>query len=439
MKKFFIIIPVLFILLISGIFVLLFTFDANQYKDLLVEKIENIIDKDVKIGDVSLNFLPALSLRIDEISVKNSNKTWGDSILDAYSVNAGVKLIPLIKKDIEVQYLSIKKLTINIGEESSSSLKPIFRDIELKGAMTSGDIIIRRLTGLVGGGYFSAKGTLEDVFLQQRLDVDLALKDIKVSELLPEAESGRPQFEAMLDMDMQVSIKGLDVRKSLDTLVATGTARLEKGVLINVNLLNLALSKLSSILPGLVEELKAKLPPRYSELLKQNYTVFRPMETDFNIKGRKVFFQETEISSDAFYMIGSGYLSIERDLEVSCDLFIPKDLSKAFVDEVYELKYLQNNQGMITMPVDISGRIPDVSVRPDLDYAMKRLAVATGERLLKSIFKKDEPSDATGGPDAETSDASGETQGQEDEEQRKPEPEEVLIRTIFDIISGPDK
>ena len=436
MKTFFIIILVLFILLISGIFVFLFTFDANKYKDLLVEKIEEIIDKDVKIGDVSLNFLPALSLRIDEISVKDSNKTWGDAILDAYSINAGVKLIPLIKKDIEVQHLSIKELIINIKGESSS-LKPVFRDIELKGAMTSGDVIIKRLTGLVAGGHFSAKGTLEDVFLRQHLDVDLALKDIRVRDLLPEAKPGMPQFEAMLNMNMQTSIKGLDVQKSLDTLVATGTARLEKGVLRNVNLLNLALSKLSSILPGLVEELRAKLPLRYSELLKQNYSAFKPIETDFNIKGRKVFFQETEISSDAFFMIGSGYLSIERDLEVSCDLFIPKDLSKAFVDEVYELKYLQNNQGMITMPVDISGRIPDVSVRPDLDYAMKRLAVATGERLLRSIFKKEEPSDA-GASEPDTG-GSGETQSQEEETQRKPEPEEVLIRTIFDIISGPDK
>ncbi len=437
MKTFFIIILVLFILLISGIFVFLFTFDANQYKDLLVEKIEDVIDKDVKIGDVSLSFLPVLSLRIDEISVKDSNKTWGDAILGAYSVNAGVKLIPLIKKDIEVQHLSIKELTINIGGEPSSSLKPIFRDIELKGAMISGDIVIKRLTGLVAGGYFSAKGTLEDVFLRQHLEVDLVLKDIKVSDLLPEAGHGRPQFEAMLNMDMHASIKGLDMQGSLDTLVATGTARLEKGVLRNVNLLNLALSKLSSILPGLVGELKAKLPHRYSELLKQNYTAFRPIETDFNIKDRKVFFQETEISSDAFYMIGSGYLSTERDLRVSCDLFIPRDLSKAFVSEVYELKYLQNNQGMITMPVDVSGRIPDVSVRPDLDYAMKRLAVATGERLLRSIFKKDEPSDA-GASESDT-EGSGETQGQKEETQKKPEPEEVLIRTIFDIISGSGK
>jgi len=437
MKTFFIVVLVLFILLISGIFVFLFTFDANKYKDLLVEKIEEAIDKDVKIGDVSLNFLPALSLRIDEISVKDSNKTWGDTILDAYSINAGVKLIPLIKKNIEVQHLSIKELIINIRGESSVSLKPVFRDIELKGAMTSGDIVIKRLTGLVAGGHFSAKGTLEDVFLRQHLDVDLALKDIKVSDLLPEAESGMPQFEAKLNINMQASIKGLDVQKSLDTLVAIGTARIEEGVLKNVNLLNLALSKLSSILPGLVEELRAKLPPRYSELLKQNYSAFKPIETDFNIKDRKVFFQETKISSDAFYMIGSGYLSIERDLEVSCDLFIPGDLSKAFVDEVYELKYLQNNQGMITMPVDISGRIPDVSVRPDLDYAMKRLAVATGERLLKSIFRKEGPSDA-GASDPDTG-GSGETQGQEEETQRKPEPEEVLIRTIFDIISGSDK
>lgn len=436
MKKIFIALLLLFLIVIAALLVFLFTFDANQYKDLLIERIEDSIGKDVKMGNISLNFLPGLALRIDELSIKDNDKTWGDAVLDAESISAGVKLLPLIKKDIQLQHLNIKELNVNITKDFTSLAQPVFRDIELKGTMREGDIAIRRLTGLAAGGHFSVKGSVKDIFRDQYSEFDIRLKEINVDELVPAVPPDRPQFEGKLSMDMHCSARGLDAQEILDTLSAKGTAVLDKAVLKNINVLNVALGKLNSILPGLVQKLKSSIPERYSGLLKQNYTAFKPIETGFDIKDGRLFFQKTTIESDAFYMIGSGSVSIKGDLEISADFFIPADLSAAFIDGVHELKYLQNNRGMITMPVTIIGRIPDISVKPDMDYVMQRLAVATGEELLRSIFRKGEPRSAESDNSGETG-PEGETQSQQQQEKRKPEPEEVLIKTIFDIISGP--
>ncbi len=78
------------------------------------------------------------------------------------------------------------------------------------------------------------------------------------------------------------------------------------------------------------------------------------------------------------------------------------------------------------MPVHIGGSLSDVSIKPDIDYVIKKLAVSTGQELLKTIFRKEEPQQET-----ET--------GSEEGEQRQQEvdPAQAIIKTIFDIISAP--
>jgi hypothetical protein len=424
MRAFFIAIPILFVVVVIGLLVFILTFDVNQYKDPLVEKIEEVIAKDVKMGNISLNLFPGLTLRIDELSIKDSDKTWVDAILDAESVNIGIKLLPLMKKDIQVQYLNVRELNMNIARDFPSA---VFKDIELKGAMRGDNIVLHRLSGMVAGGYFSAKGTLKELSSNQYSVFNITLKDINIAELLPGISPDTPQLEGRLSLNMQCSAKGLDVQKVLDTLSANGTARLDKAALGNINILNVALGNLNSILPGLVSRLKERLPQQYSKVLKQDFTAFKPIEVVFDIEKGKISFQKTKVESDVFYMIGAGHVSFKGDLEINATLFILQDLSRVLIDEVNELKYLQNKEGMITIPVYIDGGIFNISVRPDIDYLMERLALATGEELLRGIFRKEKSS--SGEP---------EEAGRNKEPQEDVEPEKIIMKTIFDIISGPE-
>ena len=179
MRAFFIAIPILFVVVVIGLLVFILTFDVNQYKDPLVEKIEEVIAKDVKMGNISLNLFPGLTLRIDELSIKDSDKTWVDAILDAESVNIGIKLLPLMKKDIQVQYLNVRELNMNIARDFPSA---VFKDIELKGAMRGDNIVLHRLSGMVAVGYFSAKGTLKELSSNQYSVFNITLKDINIAE-----------------------------------------------------------------------------------------------------------------------------------------------------------------------------------------------------------------------------------------------------------------
>lgn len=585
MRKLFIFVFLLLVIAAIAFFIFILTFDPNKYKDMLVDKIEESIDRDVKIGNISINLSPGLAFRVDGFAIKDRDKPWDNTILRAGSIDMGIKILPLIKKDIQLKHLKLRGLEIVIDKDSLINLpragghgdsrintgiaaggalkfladnisiadssvrymdikidiidalirnvslygpanikarlsvfgrhaenvnlkamlypeidtgKPYIKNLELvadlgklnvtdalavfgksditgryideeitgklvvsseklnldpkdiynsnialalsggaitvlpiketlnsiglKAELKAGDVIIHGLSGSVAGGSFSAKGVIKDMLSGGEANIDVTLQGVNLAKLLPAAAPGKPALEGVFDITMHSLSTGLTEQDILDTLTASGAINIDGAKLKNMNVLTVALDKLD-MLPGLVSELKTKLPGRYKELLKQNDTVFKPMALEFKIQDGRVMFQKAIIESDAFYLSASGYLGMNRDLSASSDIFIPKDLSEAFVAVVRELGYLQNSEGMITMPVDIGGKFPNIFVRPNLDYVIQKLAVAAGEGLLRSIFKKETPEDGS--------------QPQQQQEKKGPEPEEVLIRSIIDIISGP--
>lgn len=554
MRKFFTIIFLLSVIIVIGLFVFMLTLDVNQYKPLLIEKIEQAIQKDVRIGNISLNLLPRMTIALNGISIKEVNKTWDDILLEVGSVDARVRLLPLIRRDIQIEHLFIRDMDVffenniklgvteavltnvslygpieldarlsffgrgkenikleallypeleskkpyvknldlkidlarfnvrnaldalgqgdlaqqltgkDIAGELSISAKTIhldpkkiydveayvvltngaidlphikggLRDIEAEARIGKGSLVIQSLAGLFGRGNFLAKGVVRDIQNDRSSDFDIMLKDINLTDLLPTPIPGKPHFEGVLDIDITCSAMGLEVPAILDTLSASGALKLDRAVLRNMNILTVALNKLN-MLPGVVQKLRRKLPERYRELLGEMDTFFKPIEIDFNIENTRLYFQKTVVESDAFYLVGMGYIGTNGEISVNANLFIPQDLSEAFIGVAREFEFLQNSKGMITMPIDIYGRFPDISVRPDLDYVIQKLAVSKGQELLESIFKKRQPvtPEVEPGREPQPEDRGPETQQEEPEEV---EPAEAIIRTIFDIISAP--
>ncbi|MFC1666275.1 AsmA family protein [Candidatus Omnitrophota bacterium] len=574
MKKFFIVIIFVFLIAAIALFVFILTFDANQYKPLLTEKIQEAIQKDIRISNISLNIFPRALIVVHGVAIKDVNKTWDDVILKADSIEANVKLLPLIKRDVEIERLTIKGLDIAITKDAISSIgsidvasMPFFdirlsvieatlknvslygpidvdaklsvfargteniklkallypefenkepcvknldirialdrislttalkalgrddisqrliggkeiagelivrsqkivfdpekisrsniymdlsngatdllpikdgvKDIELRAEIAGGDIAIQKFTGSLCGGNFSAKGVAKDICTVQALDLDLTLRDINISSLFPNTAPGDPYLEGALNVGMQSSARGLTGQKIMDSLIAGGTIKLDEPVLRNMNVLTVIFDKLD-MLPGLVRKLKRKLPDYYKELLKQDYTTFKTLEIDFDIKEGKMFFQkDIGLESDAFYLVANGYLDIYSSEAAKgfSNLFIPQDLSNVFIEVVDELGYLRTHHGMITIPLDIGGRFPDISITPDIGYVIQKLTVSKSQELIEGIFRKREPK--------ETGDREGTEPGDEEQddqvrkEQEKVEPTEALIRTIFDIIAAP--
>jgi hypothetical protein len=312
MKKILIIIASILILLLTAVALFIITFDANRYKGALITKLEESMGKDVRIGNISLSFLSGLGIEARDVAVKDKDKTWDNALLKAKSFKISVGILPLLKKEIQIQRLFVPELMVNPGNNLS--------------------------------------------------------------------------FTCGLDLNMRILINSMSQDDMLKTLSARGDVRLQNAVLDNMNVLKVALDKLN-MLPDLVQKLKDNLPEKYSGLLSRNNTAFKPMNAVFQIKDNRIYFDKFLVESDAFYLTGKGSIGMDQDIEISADLSIPKDLSDAFVNTVPELEYLTDNNGIITMPLEIIGKAPDISVMPNLDYVIKKLFVSKGRGLLNRLLK----------------------------------------------------
>lgn len=313
MKKILIITASILALLLAAVTFIIVTFDANRYKAALIIKLEESMGKDVAIDSISLSFLRGLGVKARGIVIKDKDKTWDNALLKAENLDASVRLLPLLKKDIQIKRLFIPELRINPGNS--------------------------------------------------------------------------PSFRCSLDLNINILINSLSQEDMLKTLSAKGNAKLQNAVLDNVNVLAATLDKLN-MLPDLVQKLKNNLPERYSSLLSQNYTAFKPINADFEIRDTSIWFDKLHVESDTFYFTANGSVGmIDQDLQISADLFIPKDLSVALINTAPELKYLADNNGLITMPLEISGKMPNIAVMPDLKYVLQKLLIPKGQELLNKLFK----------------------------------------------------
>jgi hypothetical protein len=519
MKKIFIALLVLFIIIIGALGILILTTDVNRFKPLIVEKAGEALQKDVRIENLSLNILPRLTLIIDGVYIKDRGKEWEDAIVKAGSIKTDIELMPLLKKDLRMETLRVRDMEVLVPQDKGPGIKinvtnALVRNISLYGPADinarlsifgkgvenaelecvlypeidikqpyiknlkltvdtakvnladllnatgkiqtegmlnktglSGNLVITAekiyldpeknhdsilyfnlYDGTIASGELSVSGNLRDPISSRELAVKAGIKNADMGQLLPETGPEKPGFEGFLGMEITAAGK----MSAPETLTADGSLQLNEGALKNLNVLTAALKPLN-MFPGLVLKLENNLPENYKKLLKQDHTFFSPVNTNFNLKNNRLSMEKLVIESDAFFLLGSLYLNLDGTVNVYSDLFIPRDLSSAFIEAVDELKYLRNNQGEITMPVGISGSLSGITVKPDMDYVIQKLAVSKGQELLEKFFNKDKPSEETPKKEQEPN---TEEKSEEKTEPKTEEisPEELILKGIFDII-----
>jgi hypothetical protein len=102
---------------------------------------------------------------------------------------------------------------------------------------------------------------------------------------------------------------------------------------------------------------------------------------------------------------------------------------------VKELRYLQDQEGMINMPLFIVGKAPQVSVDIDRQYLLNKLLISKGTELLGDLLsgKKGSGQETQIQPDSQQQNAV-QTDNQQGEE-KAPEPASIF-KSIFDAIGS---
>jgi len=106
----------LIILAIAAVVITLLYIDPNDYKGTIASKVKEEMGRDIRIdGDINLSYYPWLGLDIEGISISNAKGFSDKAFLKTRTVKARVKLLPLLRKELEVDTFVLHGATVNLA------------------------------------------------------------------------------------------------------------------------------------------------------------------------------------------------------------------------------------------------------------------------------------------------------------------------------------
>ena len=96
MKKLFKIITVLLLLLLLAVAALIFTFDPNNYKDHIIELVEQQTGREFKIdGDINYSLFPWIGLELERVALGNAQGFSERAFAEIKRLDVKVMALPL--------------------------------------------------------------------------------------------------------------------------------------------------------------------------------------------------------------------------------------------------------------------------------------------------------------------------------------------------------
>lgn len=130
------IVIVLVLLIVIAAFVLPMVIDPNDYKDTIEDKIQANIGRDAHLnGEIQWSVFPWLALTLNDVTLDNEKGFKGKNMAEIQQLSARIKLLPLLKKEVQIGEVSVNDatFTIQIAQNGRSNYQSMLD------ALNSGD------------------------------------------------------------------------------------------------------------------------------------------------------------------------------------------------------------------------------------------------------------------------------------------------------------
>jgi AsmA protein len=105
----------LLVLAIAGLISLPFFIDPNDYKQDIAEQVEKATGRELKLdGDIHLSVFPWIALEMGPVSLSNAKGFSADSFAKVNAAQIRIKLLPLLKKQLEMDTVVLDGLVLNL-------------------------------------------------------------------------------------------------------------------------------------------------------------------------------------------------------------------------------------------------------------------------------------------------------------------------------------
>ena len=223
-----------------------------------------------------------------------------------------------------------------------------------------------RLEGLAGFTTLSGSYQLNSKELNANLDSSEISLERALRALVPSVSQ---QITGTV-RKLSAGISGNLDRSLAQTLTGEGALQIADAKIKGVNLVREALNKLSEN-PLLAALVPRDLPQRFSQYLEKDDTELKLIAADLIARSGTTATDNLELVGEFFRISAQGTLDPTAKVNLRATLTFDREFSALLLSSVKEVKPLLNKRGELPIPLNLTGNLPNISVRPDMEELLR--------------------------------------------------------------------
>lgn len=133
------VIVIVLVLAVAALAAIPFVVDPNDYKDEIATQVEKATGRQLTIqGDIGLSVFPWIALELGQLSLSNASGFKADSFAQVNSAQIRIKLLPLLKKELEMDTVVLDGLVLNLETDKDGNTN--WQDLAKPDAAAEADI-----------------------------------------------------------------------------------------------------------------------------------------------------------------------------------------------------------------------------------------------------------------------------------------------------------
>jgi autotransporter translocation and assembly factor TamB len=289
-----------------------------------------------------------------------------------------------------------------VTSPSGSIANVDYNDLSATFSIEGKTIDIHRMNARALRGQIGGKGRITADEQSTAFDLEIDARQVDMTELFTALPASvRRTIRGTANLKCNISGNGREWESMQTTLNGNGLAELFDGAILDFNVANGILDKVDEF-TGSTNLVSNQLKQKYPKVFEVPNTEFKNFKSDFVVDNGRLLARNLDLKHDEYQITGKGSIGLKRDLELTTNFVVSKKLTDDLIRNYKAVSYLTNSQGMLEVPVLLSGTLPNVRARPDSEYIKKVVGDALVEdgldrlknKYLKDLFPSKKKSDS---------------------------------------------